>query len=371
MKNKRELGMTFVEVLLYVGLMAISTGMAAYSLTNYQGRVKLDEAALSMLGNLRVAQQNAVSQEESSDWGIYINAVSGAKDYYKIFYGDSFADGVMSSMIDVDQKVEFTDPPQGEVKEIIFERLTGYPVSATTTSMSLTGTLTSCKILEINSYGNITLHSNCYLPSTHDLIGYWKFDEGGGLTATSTFMGVDGTWNGSGTHYTAGKVGTYAGQFNGIDDFLYVSDATNVFDVSYMTVMGWMYKTSNAAGHHTVVSRGGASFIVNFYSSTFEIYFYTTGGTCLNPGVSYASLLNGWHHFAATYDGADNKLYIDGSLVRTQSGCSGTINTSANGLFIGSRSAGSASTEANLDEIAIYSRALSPAEIYAAYYNGK
>src|SRR4030042_5775961 len=93
--------------------------------------------------------------------------------------------------------------------------------------------------LESGKYRNSSA-SNQYLPgivkigtdlnlspiaNTTGLVGYWKFDEGSGTTATdSSGNGNTGAWNGTGSRWATGKVGSYAGQFNGIDDHITAND---------------------------------------------------------------------------------------------------------------------------------------------------
>jgi hypothetical protein len=67
-----------------------------------------------------------------------------------------------------------------------------------------------------------------------------------------------------------------------------------------------------------------------------------------------------WHHYALTYDGSNQKLYIDGILATTTSK-TGSINTNSTNLRIGEYFNGF------IDDVHIYNRALSAGEIKALY----
>lgn len=78
---------------------------------------------------------------------------------------------------------------------------------------------------------------------------------------------------------------------------------------------------------------------------------------------------NAWHHAAVTYDGATVKLYLDGQLDGSKA--TALLNTAldANGLTIGLRP-GTAVFNGKIDEVQIFNRALTQAEIQATYYAG-
>ena len=76
--------------------------------------------------------------------------------------------------------------------------------------------------------------------------------------------------------------------------------------------------------------------------------------------VSYGA----WHHLAGVYDGSTLKVFVDG----VQSGSalvSGTVSGSGQPLFIGRNGAGGDSMKGSLDDVQIFRRALSGAEVQA------
>jgi hypothetical protein len=72
--------------------------------------------------------------------------------------------------------------------------------------------------------------------------------------------------------------------------------------------------------------------------------------------------LNGWTHLAATYDGATLQLYVNGVLTGIQSG-SGALITSTGVLRLGGNNVWGEFFQGRIDEVRIYSRALTQGEI--------
>jgi len=83
---------------------------------------------------------------------------------------------------------------------------------------------------------------------------------------------------------------------------------------------------------------------------------------------SQSSLTAGtWHHIAATYDGATAmSFYIDGQLVATQP-ASGDINVSTSNVSIGALSYGGGYFNGLIDDVQIYSQALSAGQVQSLY----
>lgn len=73
---------------------------------------------------------------------------------------------------------------------------------------------------------------------------------------------------------------------------------------------------------------------------------------------------NDWHHLAGSYDGATLRLYVDGQLVN-QMPASGPLRVTTEPLYIGAKNPWGFFFQGTLDEIAIFDRALSDAEIGA------
>jgi hypothetical protein len=87
-----------------------------------------------------------------------------------------------------------------------------------------------------------------------------------------------------------------------------------------------------------------------------------------DPGTPYGLYgttqipLNTWTHLATTYNGFTLSLYVNGVLVASQT-ITGSILTSTGDLRIGGNSVWGEFFKGRLDEIRVYNRALTQAEI--------
>ena len=190
--------------------------------------------------------------------------------------------------------------------------------------------------------GTITIQQPAYY------IGWWQLAEGTGSTATdSSPSGDNGTWYGtascSGSYYTAGNLGSYAGCFDGSSDYIAMPYNAALKPATTITVGAWVYPTS-FTGWETIVGLpySTSSTWVSPYVSygldldSGKVDFSMTSGIhydCVTPGTLTT---NQWSFVVGTYDGTNAKVYINGSLVQT-CGQSGSINYSGGntGIIIG------------------------------------
>src|SRR6185436_15339523 len=109
-----------------------------------------------------------------------------------------------------------------------------------------------------------------------------------------------------------------------------------------------------------------------------DAYFFTAGsggdgnapasggtfnGACCTFVSGTAGLpVNTWTHLAATYDGARLQLYVNGALVASRA-VSGSYEVNANPLWIGGNAVYGEHFQGRLDELRVYDRALTQAEI--------
>jgi hypothetical protein len=94
--------------------------------------------------------------------------------------------------------------------------------------------------------------------------------------------------------------------------------------------------------------------------------FYTSVTTASLVGTDASNIQGGsWHHIACTYDGTTKKMYIDGNLDASQT-ATGTLGTSTYNVIIGGTERTDSlerSWNGKIDDVRIYSRALSHSEI--------
>lgn len=227
---------------------------------------------------------------------------------------------------------------------------------------------------EVISGGTPTV-SALYNPS--GLVGYWPLDEGSGSsTIDQSGNGNNGTWSGGavGTngYYSAGKVGKWAGMFDGSSTNIDAGNNSSLNITATITLAVWVNQTS-WNNYPFPISKGYAGIgyslqIRNDNSIWFEMD--DTSGTRHYYNPTSLFIPNGtWTFVAATYDGSIERIYINGQ--QDGSGLSGTFTTgtSTNHVYIGGKPPGYPYGPLNgsLDDVRIYNRALSSAEIMALY----
>ncbi len=216
------------------------------------------------------------------------------------------------------------------------------------------------------------------------LVAYWKMDDPGadaegetssdssGSSATATLYGDNSTGdNGTGLDCTAtGKYNTGC-LLDGIDDYLTVPDAIAPVFGSF-TWSAWI-KTNSTSNNLPIFTKGTGndSYAMNLSFGFLNINLRDSSNLGPNNFNATTNLRdNEWHHVVATYDQTTGKthLYTDGEFQIEESNItSGVFGDGTEPLYIGRDNAGTNFWEDDLDEVRIYNRALSPAEVKALY----
>ncbi len=211
-------------------------------------------------------------------------------------------------------------------------------------------------------------------PNNLGLVGYWAFNDGAGTNATdSSGSGNAGTLAASPAtpSWTTGKLGK-ALSFDGSNDYVDVTLAKSIAN-SPLSACAWIFPTnltgrfawlwftaSDLAGFEVGSGSGGTNRLAMDHNA-----FWAES---TNNAVS----LNAWNHVCATINGftpTDRNLYVNGKNVNgttdSLTANSGTFTT----LNIGRRIPGGAAQQFSglIDEVRVYNRALSAAEVKALY----
>ncbi|MBM2817582.1 MAG: hypothetical protein HW401_172, partial [Parcubacteria group bacterium] len=218
------------------------------------------------------------------------------------------------------------------------------------------------------------------------LTAHYKLDETSGTTvADSSGNGKNGTITGA--TWTTGKLNN-ALSFNGTSNYASVPR----MNYDEITVSAWFYKTANDTLSNADVIWGGWRWATDTQlQEGFDLRFFGAGATQLafivvtTDGVTkiqkssyhtFTNTLDGWHHAVGTYNKTtgEQKLYVDGVLRDTDLHViSNTIVPLANytDMRIGYSRVNNGYFPGLLDEVRVYSRALSSADITELYnYTG-
>ncbi len=202
---------------------------------------------------------------------------------------------------------------------------------------------------------------------TSGLAALLRLDETAGTAAfDSSGLGNDGSIHGDPTHIT-GQSGN-ALYLNGSNDYVVVPDSPSLDARDAITLSAWLrpeqvgtqYVVKKAAhgtvdGYEMTLSENGTVFVRFNNASAGNNYR-------VDSQTLYPTDGNTWIHVAATYDGSTIKLYINGKLESSQS-ASFQIGVNDLGLGIGAEENGYRPMRGTIDEVRVYTRALSDAEI--------
>ena len=201
------------------------------------------------------------------------------------------------------------------------------------------------------------------------LVGWWKFDG----NANDSFNGNNGTLGGSPLpSLVAGQIG----QAYSFNDSNYIQIPYNLGLTNAWTVMMWIQINANDSG---VVfgfplsdGAGSISMDMNVGGGNIQYRSRTTSAVISSLTTSGKWSDGAFHQFAATYNGTSQIIYVDG-IQEDLDNQSGNLSTAATKFFLGSFSdsytGGGNSINGKIDDVRIYNRALSSAEI-ASLYNG-
>jgi len=202
---------------------------------------------------------------------------------------------------------------------------------------------------------------------------YWNFDEtSGSEIIDSSNNGRDGSCSGSTcpSHDSSGKLDS-AYSFDGVDDYFNIG--SDIIGAGATTICAWVYPTAWSGGRGMKIVSNGQTWL---YLNSFNLPQHSLGivsngnvsGFCISSQDSI--VLNAWQFVCASRDSAGvPRLYINGTY--SNSNCNygapiaggsvkiGNADTSTYGNFSG-----------KIDEVSIFNRVLSDAEIFGLYNAG-
>ena len=203
------------------------------------------------------------------------------------------------------------------------------------------------------------------------LIGYWSFDSPD-TTWTSDTTGTTDDLSGNNYDGTltnmlkaSSPIGGISGQgfdFRGQDataDNVSVTHST-AFDSVDITYSAWI-KPDTISNWNAITEVTPTQDYFGLYNGQYSIW-----GRCGNVYLGHTIARNQWAFVAYVISGENYSLYEDGELIASGSGCS--TSTTGHGLLkIGARSDDSMGFDGVIDEVRVYSRALSIDEVVQLY----
>jgi len=211
-----------------------------------------------------------------------------------------------------------------------------------------------------------------------DMVGHWK------MNGNSLDSAINAN-NGSDTDmaYSSGHLAN-AADFNGSTSFITIADNSSInISTEDFSVAFWMKSSGTGAdkiiGRRTLTT-GAIGWEIRFGGTSGPLTAHFVGAGGSGPELAFAGSVNlrdgSWHHVIITFDrSGDATLYADGSVDGTPQDIStetGSLYV-AQELMIGAYSAtGGASFnyDGSLDDVRLYNKKLSAAEITDIYNGG-
>ncbi len=232
------------------------------------------------------------------------------------------------------------------------------------------------------SAGGFAVTNNGQVPvgTISGLVGYWRMDEGGGSTLyDSSGTGNHATLSGNPTWSGPGMNG---GQFLTFDssapaDYFSVPDNSSVDLSTGLTISLW-YKVASGKmvtfGKYFSGVPPQRSYVMELYGDNrFYMSVSGDGNTVISQrSTAVVTADANWHHFATTYDGSSIVLYKDGAVLPSAI-MAGTVPAS---IFNSNATSPLRNmyntvdyTNGSMDNVRLYNRALTAAEVLELYTN--
>ena len=244
--------------------------------------------------------------------------------------------------------------------------------------ISIIGLLASVVLVSLNSArtkgqvaAGMQFSSNVYQTTGVDIVGDWELynataNDSSGNNNNGTLMNSP-TWVQGDTPSGAG----YSLSFNGTNQYVQIPDSPFLrVGKPYFTFSVWIKPSSlsGCAGPNCIIFNKENSYewgLDNVGNLYWAIANVTPGWSWINSNVVVSAGV--WTNLAMTYDGTNVRIYKNGVLASTQA-ASGLVSDPTNDyLRIAARSGPGSFFAGSIDEVRIYSQALTAAKIGKLY----
>ncbi len=221
-----------------------------------------------------------------------------------------------------------------------------------------------------------------------DLVGEWKLDQettipGPPVKVKDTSgYGNDGTVTGATLTTDRKGQANKAYSFNG--DSTLIDNGTNLtlnFSGNHAyTISAWAYLdgyVSQGSILNSIAGWGAGGAAAGQTGATLNINSSNKAVTVRSDGTGTAESVSGltnvqggWHHFIATYNGTTLKLYVDAVVEGTPVASSRSLSGTAQSFRIGRDGDANRNFDGSVDDVRIYSQALTASNIQQLYAQG-
>lgn len=226
--------------------------------------------------------------------------------------------------------------------------------------------------------------------SLTNIVGIWHLNEASGTIYDSSGNGNHSTTVGGTPDYN--QIGKFKGslKFDGTSDYVHFGTGPSMSGTTDFTISLWVKTTNDGAngknGMSLVQQRDpgwdNGEYLINIgkdynggdpHPGQVLFVVWEDGGPQVSSFWSYKRVDDGqWHHITAVREGLTLRIYIDGVLDREETGAGPLDNLNAGNVTVFGRDElfEDRFFEGEMDEVAIWSRALSTSEVVSLYKRG-
>ena len=157
MRGNKTSGITIIELVLVIGLVAI---LGTIFLVNLQGRksqTELTTTAQQMAALLREAQSRSVAQSSSTIWGVHFENSTSTTPFYALFAG-TYSVSSHAGYYRLPSTVGYATSSiaSGASKEITFTQITGTASASTSVSIFSVADINQSSTISVASSGAVS-----------------------------------------------------------------------------------------------------------------------------------------------------------------------------------------------------------------------
>jgi hypothetical protein len=215
----------------------------------------------------------------------------------------------------------------------------------------------------------------CWADVATGLVGWWKMNQSSGATVLDSSGNANLITFNTAPTWVAGQIGNYAASLNGTNQYGNTTTVTNIPTVQgAQTLSAWVY--INAIASEDIVDNIDGTTSANQLrvntAGEAEVSKWSGGITITETSKVLA--IHTWYMVTFTWDGTTNIIYVNG-VATTPTSATAHQNVASTTVFIGAYGTGAGNENFNgyIDDVRIYNRALSAADVAQLYdyYTGR
>ena len=201
--------------------------------------------------------------------------------------------------------------------------------------------------------------------------GYWRLGEKSGTTANDASGGDPGSYKngallGQASLLPADSANASV-RFDGTNDYVAIPSSSSLSPTSKVSVEAWIKPNAlPSTGNFASIASKPESYSLQFNGPRLEFTIIQSGTRRRLQAPAGAIAVGQAYHLLGTYDGIVQRLYINGTEVASGL-LTGAITANSNPLNIASWNGGSEPFNGTIDDVAVYTSALSAARASAHY----